>query len=107
MLQKTLRTQDVFALRLWFKIWEKFFEDSAQLKKNSTDRAKAESVTEFPVHNRSLGKSVLGLKQFRLHKMQYTGCSHCGSVVMNQTSFHENSGSIPGLTQWAKDPALP
>lgn len=24
--------------------------------------------------------------------------------VMNPTSFHEDEGSIPGLTQWIKDP---
>ena len=30
--------------------------------------------------------------------------SHCGSVVMNPTSIHENSGLIPGLAQWVKDP---
>ena len=33
--------------------------------------------------------------------------SHCGSAVMNAKTIHENVGSIPGPTQWVKDPVLP
>ena len=33
--------------------------------------------------------------------------SHRGSAVMNPASIHEDEASIPGLTQWVKDLALP
>ena len=33
--------------------------------------------------------------------------SPCGTEEMNLTSNHEVLDSIPGLTRWVEDPALP
>ena len=52
----------------------------------------------------------LNMQLMKLEKEQqqkYKEGSSChGSVVMNPTSIHEDTGSILGLTQWIKDPAL-
>ena len=46
-------------------------------------------------------------QSFDLKKIGKEWSSHYGAVETNLTKNHEVSGSIPSLTQWVKDPALP
>ena len=39
-------------------------------------------------------------------KHYHLGSSHCGLVETNLTRIHEDTGSIPRLTQWVKDRVL-
>ena len=54
-----------------------------------------------------LNKNNLKLEAVEMVHIKKPRSFHCGSVVTNPTSIHEDVGLILGLTQWAKGPVLP
>ena len=57
----------------------------------------------FSVEYKNEETRILGQVIKILESLKYP----CGSGVTNLISIHENAGSVPGLAQWVKDPALP
>ena len=47
------------------------------------------------------------VKAMNLQKSTHEGVPVVAQALTNPTSIHEDLGSIPGLTQWIKDPVLP
>ena len=44
---------------------------------------------------------------FNLHENSHLGVPIVAQWLTNPTRNHEVAGSVPGLAQWVKDPALP
>ena len=75
------------------------YKNQNTLRKNSNNQGELSNETE-KIFKGLIDENVPEIKVL-------TGSSHCGSVITNPTSIYVVSGSIPGLTQWVKDPVLP
>ena len=63
-------------------------------------------LTPYLINSRQTTDFSVNKKTVKLLEKK-TGVSVAAQWLMNPTRNHEVVGSIPDLTQWVKDPALP
>ena len=70
------------------------------------DRTPKAQATKIFLRNWSSSKFKMFVLQKISSRKRKERSSRCGSAVMDPTSIHKDSGSIPDPTQWVKDPTL-
>ena len=73
---------------------------------NLTALGRMAILTILILPNQKHGLSFHFFESSLISLMKILWHARCGSAIINPTSIHEDSGSMPGPIQWVKDAAL-